>query len=78
MANIFQLTLKCLVCFLGLGEVTDDSEFGQGEMWENVLFHLQNRVSSHSEEICLWVTVPKGNIIRTEKKKTTKLHTNDK
>ena len=45
-------------------------------MWENVLFHLQNRVSSYSEEICLWVTVPKGNITRTEKKK--KLHTNDK
>ena len=73
MANIIQLTL---VCFLGFGEVTDDYEFGQGEMWENVLFHLQNRVSSYSEEICLWVTVPKGNITRTEKK--IKLHTNDK
>ena len=39
-----------------------------GEMGENVFFHLQSRVSSHSEESCSWMTIPEGNIIRTEKK----------
>lgn len=67
MASIIQLALKSLMCYLGFGEVTDGFEFGRRRNGEDVLFHLQSRVSSHSEETSSWMTIPKGNIIRIEK-----------
>lgn len=67
MASIIQLALKCLLCNLGFGEVTEGFGFGWGEMWENVLFHLQSVVSLHREGMGLWMTIPKGSIIRREK-----------